>query len=116
MAQGQNTAGVLSFLSGLFDNYANASTKPGFKKTEFWLTTGAAALSFVPAIGGPYGPIIGGVLTLAYTALRTYVTAKADANAAQVSSAAAVAIAPVAASEPQAAPAPVTATFPPGRM
>lgn len=121
MPQGQNTATVLGFLSNLFGSYADSSTKPGFKKSEFWLSAAAAGLSFVPAVGGPYGPIVAGVIALGYSALRTYVTSKADAgksaNIAQV-----VQALPAVDSEPPTPTAPSPASYlvkgpaSPGRM
>jgi hypothetical protein len=86
MAQGQNTSSILDFIGQAINAYATQSTKPGFSKTEFWLSLAVGAAGFIPTLAGPYGPIISAVVAVAYTALRTFVTVKAGTTAAAIAS------------------------------
>jgi len=74
MAQGQNTQAIGGFVSSIVQQYADARTKPGFKTSEFWLSTLVAAVSLLPGLVPPqWGPVVAMVTTLGYTLSRMFV-------------------------------------------
>lgn len=85
MAEGQNTAAVVSALSQTITQLAGAAAsappvatasgaKPGYQTTEFWLSAlltifSSVAPIFTPALG-PYAPLVGAVAAAGYAISR----------------------------------------------
>lgn len=73
MAGGQNTAAIIEAI-GQLAGTAQATAKPGVKTSEFWLTLAVTAAGLVPGlIPGPWGPLLSGVVSVAYTLARSFV-------------------------------------------